>query len=169
MIFVGMGANLPSPKHGSPVETLEACLKTFKDHDLKIVKRSNWYKSAPVPMSDQPWYINGVVAVETDKSPRDVLETLLEIENSFGRVRSEVNAPRVLDLDLIAHHDQIIQDEGNIEDKPFCIPHPRMHERSFVLLPLQQLAGNWTHPETQKHINDLIANLPKDQIIEIIP
>ncbi|WP_417793115.1 2-amino-4-hydroxy-6-hydroxymethyldihydropteridine diphosphokinase [Terasakiella pusilla] len=168
MILVGLGANLPSPRFGTPVETLEACLETFKDHGLTIIKRSRWYKSAPVPMSDQPWYINGVVAVSTDKSPRDTLKTLLEIENSFGRVRLEANAPRVLDLDLIAFHDLILEDEGKIEDKPFCVPHPRMHERSFVLLPLQDLDKNWKHPKLDSQLLDLIAKLPQDQIIEVI-
>lgn len=168
MILVGLGANLPSPRFGTPVETLEACLKTFKDHGLTIENRSRWYKSAPVPMSDQPWYINGVVAVSTDKSPRDTLKILLEIENSFGRVRSEANAPRVLDLDLIAFNDLILADEGRIEDKPFCVPHPRMHERSFVLLPLQDLDKNWKHPKLDSQLLDLIAKLPQDQIIEVI-
>lgn len=168
MILVGLGANLPSPRFGSPLETLEACLETFKDHGLFIEKRSPWYKSAPVPLSDQPWYMNGVVAITTDKSPRDTLKTLLEIENFFGRVRSEANAPRVLDLDLIAFNDEIIEDEGKIEDKPFCIPHPRMHERSFVLLPLQDLDKNWKHPKLNCQLLDLIAKLPQDQIIEVV-
>ena len=168
MIFVGMGANLPSPQHGTPIETLEACLKTFADYDLTITQRSRWYKSAPVPISDQPWYINGVVAVECEKAPRELLETLLKIENSFGRVRSEANAPRVLDLDLIAFHDQIIEDKGKIEDKPFCIPHPRMQERSFVLLPLQELNDQWKHPKSGVEIAHLIKDLPTDQIIEPI-
>ncbi|NVK18067.1 MAG: 2-amino-4-hydroxy-6-hydroxymethyldihydropteridine diphosphokinase [Methylocystaceae bacterium] len=168
MIFVGLGANLPSPQHGTPIETLEACVKSFADHGLIVLAKSHWFKSAPVPMSDQPWYINGMVSIKTDLDPRALLKELLVIEHKFGRVRSETNAPRVLDLDLIAYHDQIIEDEGKIEDKPFCIPHPRMKERSFVLLPLQELHSGWTDPRTGAKIIDLIENLPQDQIIEAI-
>jgi len=168
MIFIGLGANLPSPRHGTPIETLEACLDCFRDHDLKVIAKSGWFKSAPVPMSDQPWYINGVVSIETNKAPRDLLKELLAIENEFGRVRSEVNAPRVLDLDLICYHDQVIEDAGKVEDKPFCIPHPRMHERSFVLVPIQKLDKEWKHPKTKVKIVDLIKDLPQDQIIKAI-
>lgn len=168
MIFIGLGANLPSPVHGSPIETLEACVLRLDESGLKVSQKSRWYKSAPVPISDQPWYINGVIAVETELNPRKVLSLLLDIENEFGRVRSELNAPRVLDLDLISYHDQIIEDDGRIEDKPFCIPHPRMHERAFVLLPIQDLEPDWIHPKLSVNLTDLIAKLPQDQIIEAI-
>ena len=168
MILIGLGANLPSIKYATPLETLDACVKELGRFGLQVVKRSRWYKSAPVPMSDQPWYINGVVSIQTDKSARDVLKTLLEIENHFGRVRTEANAPRALDLDLIAYHDQIIEDEGNIEDKPFCVPHPRMHERAFVLLPIQDIDPTWVHPKNKRILKELVDLLPKDQIIEAI-
>lgn len=168
MIYIGLGANLPSPVHGSPVDTLNACIKRLHDFDLQVVNVSRWYESAPVPMSDQPWYVNGVAAIKTNLNARDVLKRLLEIEHEFGRVRSELNAPRVLDLDLIAYNTQIIEDEGKIEDKPFCIPHPRMHERAFVLLPLTDLNPQWIHPKLKSNLSDLVAQLPKDQIIRPI-
>lgn len=168
MIYVGLGANLPSPVHGGPVDTLNACLKRLNTHGLKVLNCSHWYESAPVPISDQPWYVNGVAAIESQLEARDVLKTLLDVENEFGRVRSEANAPRVLDLDLIAYHDQIIEDAGKIEDKPFCVPHPRMHERAFVLLPLNDLDPHWTHPKRDQNISDLIAQLPEDQIIRTL-
>jgi len=168
MILIGLGANLPSPIHGSPIETLEACLKRLPEMGLRVVKASRWFKSAPVPMSDQPWYINGVALIETEKNARDTLQTLLDAENAFGRVRSEANAPRVLDLDLIAYNDQIIEDAGKIEDKPFCIPHPRMNERAFVLLPIKDLNPDWKHPKLGVDLKDLVAKLPEDQIIQAI-
>lgn len=168
MILIGLGANLPSPIHGSPIDTLNACLKHLDEIGLKVSKHSRWFKSAPVPISDQPWYINGVAAIDTDLGPREVLESLLQVENEFGRVRHEANAPRVLDLDLIAYNDQIIEDEGKIEDKPFCVPHPRMHERAFVLLPLADINKDWVHPKSTIALSDLISKLPSDQIIEAI-
>ena len=125
MILIGLGANLPSKQFGTPLEMLDKCLLKFTYYGLHIKQRSRWFKSAPVPLSDQPWYINGVVCIETSLPARALLETLLSIENEFGRVRSQANAPRVLDLDLIAYNDEIIADLGEIEDKPFCIPHPR--------------------------------------------
>lgn len=165
MIFIGLGANLPSPTHGGPVNTLNACLKRLNSGDIRVVNFSPWYESAPVPMSDQPWYINGVAQIETDLDARALLNRLLEVEHEFGRVRDEPNAPRVLDLDLIVYQDQIIEDAGTIEDKPFCIPHPRMHERAFVLLPLKDLQPDWQHPKLKVSVSELIARLPKDQII----
>jgi 2-amino-4-hydroxy-6-hydroxymethyldihydropteridine diphosphokinase len=168
MILVGLGANLPSPIHGSPIETLEKCLMRFSAYGFEIKGRSRWFKSAPVPISDDPWYINGVASIHTDHNPRDLLKNLLEIENEFGRVRSEANAPRVLDLDLIAYQNHIIEDAGKIEDKPFCVPHPRMHERAFVLLPINDLNPNWIHPKSKQSLKDLISDLDKEQIIEPI-
>ncbi len=168
MILIGLGANLPSPTHGSPIATLNACIKRLDEVGLKILGQSRWFKSAPVPISDQPWYINGVASVGTDLEARSVLELLLKVENEFGRVRSEANAPRVLDLDLIAYDDLIIEDDGKIEDKPFCVPHPRMHERAFVLLPIKDLDPTWKHPKLTVELKNLIADLPKDQIIEAI-
>ena len=168
MILIGLGANLPSPIHGSPIETLDACIKRLSERGLKVLNKSRWFKSAPVPISDQPWYINGVAQIETDLDARGVLTLLLEIENEFGRVRSEANAPRVLDLDLISYNDEIVEDEGKIEDKPFCVPHPRMHARAFVLLPIQDLDPTWKHPKLLVDLKILIADLPKDQIIEAI-
>jgi len=165
MIFIGLGANLPSPTHGGPLNTLKACLKRLNSGDIRVVNTSAWYESAPVPMSDQPWYINGVAQIKTDLDARTLLTRLLEVEHAFGRVRDEANAPRVLDLDLIAYQDQIIEDTGKIEDKPFCIPHPRMHERVFVLLPLKDLQPDWQHPKLNISVSELIARLPKDQII----
>lgn len=168
MILIGLGANLPSKKFSTPIETLESCLFKFSQHNLKIKARSRWFKSAPVPISDQPWYINGVVSIDTEQSPRELLNSLLCLENEFGRVRSEPNAPRVLDLDLITYHDHIVEDEGKIEDKPFCIPHPRMHERAFVLLPIKDIDSAWKHPKLHKTLSNLISKLSDDQKIEPI-
>ena len=129
MILVALGANLPSPLHGGPRETLEAAMSALGEAGLTVAARSFWYETAPVPMSDQPWYVNGVASVTTDLAPDDVLSLLHEIEAAFGRVRAEVNAPRVLDLDLLAYGD-IVSTGWPV------LPHPRLHERAFVLRPL---------------------------------
>ena len=105
MILLGMGSNLPSAA-GAPRATLEAALAALDQSGLRIVKRSRWYRSVPVPASDQPDFVNGVVAVETALEPAELLALLHRIEARFGRARREVNAARSLDLDLLAYDDQ---------------------------------------------------------------
>src|SRR5512135_1345665 len=99
MILIGLGANLASPEFGAPPESLEAALALLAERGVRVVARSRWYRSAPVPPSGQPWFVNGVVAVETALEPAALLEVLHAVEARFGRVRRERNAARVLDLD----------------------------------------------------------------------
>ncbi len=157
MIFVALGANLPS-RFGAPHETLAAARAAMEARGVSLVAVSSTWLTAPVPISDQPWYHNEVVAVETALSPFRLLETLQAIEDDFGRVRSVRNAPRLLDLDLIAYNDQVL-------DKPeLIVPHPRMHERAFVLLPLQEIAPpDWMHPVLKRPLSALVKVLPADQ------
>lgn len=158
MIFIGIGANLPSDRFGAPLAACEAALQALTDHGLRVVGRSNWYESAPVPMSDQPWYVNGVVEIETPLDAPHVLAELHAIEAAFGRVRTVRNAPRVIDLDLVAYDDVVL-------DGQLMVPHPRMAERAFVVLPLAELAPQWVHPVTGEAIAEIKARLPKDQEI----
>jgi len=160
-IIIGIGANLPSARHGTPVQTVEAALTALDEHpNVRVCRRSRWFESAPVPISDQPWYVNGVCLIKTDLDPRAVLHVLHDIEADFGRVRAEKNAPRVLDLDLLAYDDFLTAD-----DQDFDVPHPRMHERAFVLLPLRDLVPGWSHPRTGLALDDLIAAMDDGQII----
>jgi 2-amino-4-hydroxy-6-hydroxymethyldihydropteridine diphosphokinase len=163
MILIGLGANLPS-RAGPPAATIEAALRTLEDSGVAIVARSRLYRSAPVPASDQPWYVNAVAAIETELSPRDLLAALHRIENSFGRERREKNGARTLDLDLLAYHD--LASPGG--DGAPILPHPRMHRRAFVLRPLAEIAPRWRHPTVGGSVAELIAALPPDQIAEPI-
>jgi 2-amino-4-hydroxy-6-hydroxymethyldihydropteridine diphosphokinase len=156
LILIALGANLPS-RHGRPHETLAAARAAMTARNLRIVRQSSTWLTAPVPVSDQPWYHNEVVALETELSPYGLLEALQAIEHEFGRVRTVRNAPRVLDLDLIAYNDVVLS-------KPeLIVPHPRMHRRAFVLLPLREIAPDWEHPVLHTVLSDLIDNLPADQ------
>lgn len=160
MILVALGANLPS-RFGSPYETLQAAKKAMRDSGIQILDSSRTWLTAPVPVSDQPWYHNEVVRVETELSAYALLECLQGIEDDFGRVRTVRNAPRLLDLDLIAYHDEVL-------DKPeLIVPHPRMHKRAFVLLPMQDVLSDWKHPVSAMTLDDLIMNLPEGQ--EAVP
>ena len=101
-VYIGLGANLPSPEHGTPKATLEAAMRMLESRGLAIVARSPTYESEPVPVSDQPWYLNAVIEVATDQSAAELLALLHSVENAFGRVRVLRNEARVLDLDLLA-------------------------------------------------------------------
>lgn len=158
-VLVAMGANLPS-RFGPPRETLEAALAAMTEAGLNVVSRSPWYKTAPVPASSQDWYVNGVAAVETELDPAALLTVLHEIEAGFGRVRREANEARLLDLDLLAHG-RLIRD-----DAPPLLPHPRLQDRAFVLLPLADIVPDWRHPVTGESLNVMLSRLPGGQKAE---
>lgn len=162
-ILIAIGSNLPSPEFGPPRATCEAALAALARRGLRVVRRSRWFESAPVPASDQPWFVNGVALVETSLSPADLLALLHETERRFGRERREVNAARILDLDLIAYGD-LVQ-----TDSPPLLPHPRLHERAFVLLPLADVAPEWRHPADGRTVSAMIRALPAEQSIHPLP
>ncbi len=157
MILIGIGANLPSDA-GSPRETCEAALVHLGRLGAAVTARSPWYESAPVPPSDQPWYVNGVASVQTTLSPAGLLAALHLTEAAFGRVRTSVNAARSLDLDLLAYNDEV-REVGAPR-----LPHPRLQDRAFVLYPLRDLAPGWIHPILGETAADLAARLPPQGI-----
>lgn len=155
MILVGLGANLPSVE-GPPRQTLELALARLAARGIGIVAQSRWYETAPVPVSDQPWYVNAVARVETALAPAALLACLHEIERGFGRVRTVVNAPRAIDLDLLAYDDRV-------EAGPPVLPHPRLQDRAFVLLPLRDVAPGWIDPRSGVALETLLERLPPGQ------
>ncbi len=165
MILIGIGANLPSPHHGEPRATCGAALEILAEAGLLIAARSRWYKSAPVPVSDQPWFVNAVVLVKTLLNPEDLMGLLLQTEAGFGRIRNEVNAPRILDLDLLAFGEIVLSPDK--EGAPSLnIPHPRLADRAFVLLPLRDVAPGWRHPVEDVNVDEMINRLPDGQQTE---
>jgi len=161
MILLGLGANLPSAMHGPPPATLAAAIDALAAEGVDVERRSPWYRSAPVPAADQPWFVNGVVAVTTRLAPAELLALLHRTEQRFGRHRRHRNEPRVLDLDLLDY-------QGRVESgaSPVALPHPRLQERAFVLLPLRDVAPDWRHPISGMTVDALIAALPPGQRIE---
>ena len=157
-ILVGLGSNLPHPRFGPPRAILEAALAQLAARRVAILDRSRWYESAPVPASDQPWYVNCVALVDTALPPAALLASLHEIERAFGRARRVVNEARPLDLDLLAYGDLV-----NPGPAPPILPHPRLAGRAFVLLPLAELLPRWRHPATGESVARLIAALPAAQ------
>jgi len=165
MILLGLGANLPSPEFGPPKETLEAALARMGDFGIRVAGRSRWYESTAVPPSDQPNFVNGVAAVETDLGPRELLDRLHVLEAEFGRVRRVRWEARIVDIDLLAYHDLVMGDP-ELQLKALVLPHPRMHERLFVLKPLAELAPDWKHPVLKKTAAELMKELPQGDIVE---
>ena len=157
-ILIGLGANLPST-HGPPLKALEMSLASLQASGVSILAVAPWYESAPVPLNDQPWFINTVAAVDTELAPSDFLALLHEVERKFGRLRRERWEARVLDIDLLDY-------KGMLSAGPEVIlPHPRMAERAFVLLPLRDLIPDWRHPESGRSVAELVGALPADQQI----
>lgn len=158
MILIGIGSNLSGGGYKTSVDVCEAALGALTAKGITVLAHSQWFESEPVPVSDQPWFVNGAVTVETALPPQALLDLLHDIEHGFGRVRRVRNEARILDLDLIAYDDLVI--EGS--DGP-VLPHPRMHERAFVLLPLLELAPDWIHPVSKTPIEELVSALAEGQ------
>ena len=140
-ILVAIGANLPGPSGRTPLETCEWAVDRLAAlPGLSLVARSRWYRSSPVPPSGQPDYINGAVCLSGVAEPHALLETLHAIEAEAGRRRAEINAARTLDLDLLAVDGLVIEGPGLV------LPHPRLQDRAFVVVPLAEVAPGWVHP-----------------------
>lgn len=156
VILLGIGGNLPTAEFGPPRETLTAALAALPERGISVFARSRWYRSEPVPPSAQPWFINAVAILETALDPRALLDALLALEAQFGRVRGARNAARSLDLDLLDYNGRLVDSERLI------LPHPRLHERRFVLAPLAELAPGWRHPRLGLGAGALLARLPSE-------
>ena len=128
--FIALGSNLQNPQ-AQVEQALQAIASTPQ---IKLINASSLYKTAPVGYDNQPDFINAVAEIETDLSPLALLHTLFAIENQHGRERSFANAPRVLDLDVLLYEALVINTEE------LTLPHPRMHTRGFVMLPLAEIA-----------------------------
>jgi 2-amino-4-hydroxy-6-hydroxymethyldihydropteridine diphosphokinase len=137
--FIGLGSNVGRLADSSS-DLPNLVSESFSQRDLKVTAQSNLWRSKAWPDPSQPEYLNAVFAIETQMSATELMQALLEIEQSFGRERSVPNAPRTLDLDLIAYGDEAIEEPGLI------VPHPRAADRRFVMGPLSQVAPDWVHP-----------------------
>ena len=137
--IIGLGSNVALGE-GSSSDLVRLLTKSFFDRGLKITAQSDLWRSKAWPDPTQPEYLNGVFVVETQLSATALMATLLEIEQKFGRERSVPNAPRTLDLDLIAYGNEVI------DEPDLTVPHPRAADRRFVMGPLSQVAPSWVHP-----------------------
>jgi 2-amino-4-hydroxy-6-hydroxymethyldihydropteridine diphosphokinase len=159
VILVAIGANLPGARGESPRVACAAAAEALRSlSGPRVVAMSRWYRTAPLPPAGQPSYVNGVVRLEGRVDPAWLLARLHAIEALGGRVRGGRNAARTLDLDLIDANGALSNDPG------LLLPHPRAHERAFVLAPLADVAPDWVHPRLGRAVADLLAALPAQDI-----
>jgi 2-amino-4-hydroxy-6-hydroxymethyldihydropteridine diphosphokinase len=153
LAYIALGANLPSPA-GPPEATLAAAAVRLASLG-SIAARSSVYSTAPVGLADQPRFLNAVIALETTLTPFELLGAVLLIERDFGRDRtaSVPNGPRTLDLDILLYDDLVLSEAG------LEIPHPRLAQRAFVLVPLNEVAPNFRDPRSGRTVAQLLAAL----------
>jgi len=118
---------------------------------------SAFYETQPVDLEDQPWFLNCVVSIETEKTPRELLRFVLSVEEAMGRLRMRKKGPRKIDIDVVLMGDRVVDEPG------LKLPHPAMHRRRFVLAPLAEIAPEARHPVLGKTARELLAELPPGQ------
>ncbi|MCW4010500.1 MAG: 2-amino-4-hydroxy-6-hydroxymethyldihydropteridine diphosphokinase [Candidatus Bathyarchaeota archaeon] len=149
--YIALGSNIGDREGNlrSAFENLEA--------KMTVLKGSSIYETKPMYLENQEWFLNCAVEVETELTPRQLLEFLKSIEKEFGRKVVERNGPRIIDLDILFYGNQIVTEDD------LKIPHPRIQERAFVLVPLAEIAPQLVHPIIQKTITELLAELNYDK------
>lgn len=157
MAYIGMGANL-----GDRLATLNEAVERISTLGL-VRSVSSVYETDPVGFADQPAFLNAAISLQTPLAPGDLMTNLLRIERDLGRVRIFPNAPRTIDLDILLYDDAVIEAAG------VTVPHPRLHERAFVLVPVADIAPNVVHPVLGVSVSDLLERLGPVSGVRQIP
>ncbi|MEW6388699.1 MAG: 2-amino-4-hydroxy-6-hydroxymethyldihydropteridine diphosphokinase [Thermodesulfobacteriota bacterium] len=147
--YIGLGANLGDP----PRQLQEALVRLGEVEEVEVLQVSAFYLTPPLGPPGQPWYVNGVAQIRTRLTPEELFRVLLRIEKEMGRVRGERWGPRLIDLDLLLYDGEILAGPALV------VPHPEMHRRAFVMVPLAEIAPQAWHPVLQKTIAELLAEL----------
>jgi 2-amino-4-hydroxy-6-hydroxymethyldihydropteridine diphosphokinase len=154
--YIGLGSNI-----GDKSDNIKRALERLDQFDgLKVVKASSYYETEPVGYEDQDWFVNAVAQIDTVLSPKQLLIVFKKVEKLIGRKDRIRWGPREIDLDLL-FYDQMIIDIPNL-----IVPHPRLHERAFVLVPLAEIAPDLVHPVIKKTIAELLAELQSQKIVK---
>lgn len=157
LVYLSLGSNVGdrAGQIGEAISRLEAT--------GSVVAVSSLYETEPVDLTDQPWFLNCAVALETTLLPKPLMAALLRIEREMGRQRTPKKGPRTIDIDILLF-DDVVMDSPEV-----TIPHPAMHQRRFVLEPMAEIAPNARHPVMKKTIRELLAALPAGQAVRKIP
>ncbi len=155
LVYLGIGSNL-----GNKRSNIEKTKFKLSQKNIKILKSSNFYESFSWPNPNNPKFLNIVLKISTNFTLTELLKKCKEIEKNIGRKKSARNSPRECDIDILDYENKIIN--GRI-----ILPHPRMHTRNFVLLPLFEINKDWKHPISKDNIKSLIFSLPNRDISSI--
>ena len=147
-IFIGLGTNM-----GERALNLQNAIERIEKKVGRVLAQSSIYETPAWGLTDQPDFLNQVIEIETAQSPPQILENILQIEIEMGRIREKKWGPRLIDLDILFYNNLILNTE-NLQ-----IPHPYIHQRAFVLEPLNEIAPNFVHPVFEKTISDLVKEL----------
>lgn len=159
LVAIGIGSNLPAAGKGGPLQVAREAVAALDTETIRVVHRSSWYWSDPVPPALQSLYVNGIVLAETVLDPETLLRRLFHIEHQFARLRTAANQARTLDLDLLIYDALVI----DTVDRRLIVPHPRLHRRAFVLQPLHEVWPEWRHPVSRLSASQLLQQLAGDQ------
>ncbi len=155
LTYIGIGSNL-----GNRKKNIEKAKFHIIQNDIEIIKSSSYYESLSWPDPKKPKFLNIVIKINTKFKPLELLKKFKTIEYNMGRKKSPKNSPRICDIDLIDY------DKSKIKGK-ITLPHPRMHKRNFVLIPLFEINREWTHPKSKLNIKKLIFSLSNRDITSI--
>jgi len=153
LVYLSLGSNV-----GDRAGNLNAAIERLRVFG-EVVAVSAFYETEPVEFTAQPWFVNCAVALNTEKTPRELLAGILDIEQKLGRRREQKKGPRIIDIDILLYGDAIVEASG------LTIPHPAMHERRFVLEPLAEIAPDVRHPVFNRTIKELRDALPPGQAV----
>ena len=159
MIILGLGSNLHS-SFGNRFENISLAISYLKSYKIKVIKESNFYETPSYPNNKNPKFINIAAGISTNLSPADLASILISIEEKLERKRNYKNEPRTCDIDIIDFNSKII--DFKYKNLDFKVPHEKLGDRNFVLIPLKDILPNWKHPKTKEIISSLIQNLPED-------
>ncbi len=179
---IALGANLNLRDHG-PKVTLEKALDAVSRHDVVIRAVSRFFATPCFPVGAGPDYVNAAAMLETDQSPSELLHMLHEVEHEFGRERIQRWGMRTLDLDLVCFDDAILPDFAEFErwrtlsakdqrqqaPDQLILPHPRLQDRAFVLVPMADVAPDWRHPVLGRTTAEMLADLPAEEVAAVTP
>lgn len=157
-VYLSMGANL-----GEPRAQIEKGIDELNAHAVDVTKRSSWYETEPVGVADQPWFANLALCAETSRSPQELLRVCKSIEAEVGRQPSARFGPRHLDIDILLYGDRIIDSDE------LTVPHPRMHKRRFVLVPLLEIAPELTDPVSHEPYAEILRRLDEGKKVLRLP
>ena len=155
-VYLSLGSNI-----GDRAGNIARAVAALASHGVRVTRESSLYETEPVDFREQDWFLNSVVEAETDLTPGEVMDALLRIERSLGRRRLVPEGPRLIDMDILLFGSSIVR-TPELE-----IPHPRMAERRFVLVPFNEIAPGAWHPVLKKTIAELLAGVPDPSVVRL--